>query len=84
MQSCSAIRAGVAEALTARVSARPLVWPTPLRVTLRSQTPAMADLFCQWSTFERVAPVELRFAAPSIEAAVRMLNCCAAMSAMLR
>jgi D-amino peptidase len=53
-------------------------------VTLRTQTPALADLFCQWPTFERLAPVELRFAAPSVEAAVRMLNCCSAMSAMLR
>lgn len=83
-QSCAAIRAGVAEALAARTAAQPLVWPTPLRVTLRTQTPALADLFCQWPTFERVTPVELRFAAPSVEAAVRMLNCCSAMSAMLR
>ncbi|MFZ3117173.1 MAG: aminopeptidase, partial [Variovorax sp.] len=29
-------------------------------------------------------PVELRFAAPSVEHAVRMLNSCSAMSAMLR
>ncbi len=83
-QSCAAIRAGVVEAMAAHAAAKPLVWPTPLRVTLHTQTPALADLFCQWPTFERVAPVELRFAAPSVEHAVRMLNCCSAMSAMLR
>ena len=83
-QSCDAIRAGVVEALAAHGGAKPLVWTTPLHVTLRTQTPALADLFCQWPSFERVAPVELRFAAPSVEAAVRMLNCCSAMSAMLR
>ena len=83
-QSCAAIRAGVVEAVAARAAVEPLVWPTPLRVTLRTQTPAMADLFCQWPTFERVAPVELRFDAPSVEHAVRMLNCCSAMSALLR
>jgi D-amino peptidase len=60
------------------------VWPTPLRVTLRTQTPALADLFCQWPTFERISPVALCFAAPTVEAAVRMLNSCSAMSAMLR
>ena len=83
-QSCAAIRAGVADALGRLGDARPLEWPTPIAVTLRTQTPALADLFCQWPAFERVDPVALRFAAPSAEAAVRMLNCCSAMSAMLR
>lgn len=83
-QSCAAIREGVAAALAARAQARPLLLAKPLAVTLRTQTPALADLFCQWPDFERSAPAELRFAAPSVEAAVRMLNCCSAMSAMLR
>jgi hypothetical protein len=34
--------------------------------------------------FERVTPTQLRFGAPTVEAAVRMLNCCSAMSALLR
>ena len=83
-QSCAAIRAGVAQALTTRDGAQPLVWPTPLTVTLHTQSPALADLFCQWPNFERIAPAALRFGAPTVEAAVRMLNCCSAMSAMLR
>jgi len=83
-QSCAAIREGVAAALAARGKARPLLLAKPLAVTLRTQSPALADLFCQWPAFERSAPTELRFAAPSVEAAVRMLNCCSAMSAMLR
>lgn len=83
-QSCVAIRAGVVEALDKIGSARPLQVQTPLAVTLRTQTPALADLFCQWPTFERVDPVALSFTAQSVEDAVRMLNCCSAMSAMLR
>ncbi|RZL89686.1 MAG: aminopeptidase [Variovorax sp.] len=83
-QACAAIRAGVAQALAAREGAPPLVLQKPLAVTLHTQAPAMADLFCQWPEFERVAATELRFAAPSVEVAVRMLNCCSAMSAMLR
>jgi D-amino peptidase len=83
-QSCAAIREGVSAALAARAQARPLLLAKPLAVTLRTQSPALADLFCQWPDFERSAPTELRFAAPSVEAAVRMLNCCSAMSAMLR
>ncbi len=82
--SCQRIRAGVMQGLAARSGARPLLLKTPLAVSLQTQTPALADLFCQWPTFERVTPVELRFEAPSVEAAVRMLNCCSAMSALLR
>ena len=83
-QSREAIRAGVAEALAGRPNASPLVFKGPQVVTLRTQSPAMADLFCQWPSFERVDGVSLRFTADSVEAAVRMLNCCSAMSAMLR
>ena len=83
-QSRRAIRAGVEEALAARANARPLVFEGPQTVTLRCQTTALADLFCQWPSFERVDGVTLRFTAPTVEAAVRMLNCCSAMSSMLR
>jgi len=82
--SRAAIRTGVAEGLAARADARPLVLAGPLTVTLRAQSPALADLFCQWPSFERVDGVTLHFTAPNVEAAVRMLNCCSAMSSMLR
>ena len=83
-QSRQAIRAGVIEGLAARAHARPLVFQGPQVVTLRTQSPMMADLFCQWPSFERVDGVTLRFSADSVESAVRMLNCCSAMSSMLR
>ena len=84
-QSCAAIREGVSAALAARGQAKPLLPARkPLAVVLRTQTPALADLFCQWPAFERSGATELRFDAASMEAAVRMLNCCSAMSAMLR
>lgn len=84
VESCRAIHAGVVAALAGDRKAKPLVLQTPLAVTLRTQSPALADLFCQWPDFERVTPTELRFGAPTVEAAVRMLNCCSAMSALLR
>ena len=82
--SCEAIRTGVLAAIGALPAARAFVVAKPLAVTLHTQTPALADLFCQWPAFERRGACELAFAAPSVEAAVRMLNCCSAMSALLR
>ena len=82
-RSREAIRVGVAEALAGRANASPLVFQGPQVVTLRTQSPAMADLFCQWPAFERVDGVTLRFSATTVEAAVRMLNCCSAMSLSL-
>ncbi|MFC5521852.1 M55 family metallopeptidase [Polaromonas jejuensis] len=83
-QACSAIRAGVAAALAERGSVRPLVLPGPISVRLQTQTPALADLFCQWPSLERLGGDAVGFAAPTVEAAVRMLNCLSAMSSMLR
>jgi D-amino peptidase len=83
-QSRAAIRAGVTAALAARADAQPLRFRGPLTVTLRTQAPAMTDLFCQWPSFERTGSTELRFPAANVEAAVRMLNCCSAMSMMSR
>jgi D-amino peptidase len=84
-RSCAAIREGVTAALGRGELARPLVLlPRPLTIGVQTQAPAMADLFCQWPAFERTGGCSLRFEAPTVEAAVRMLNCCSAMSAMLR
>lgn len=83
-QACSAIRMGVAAALAQHDSARPFVLPGPIRVRLQTQTPALADLFCQWPTLQRLDGDEVGFEAPTVEAAVRMLNCLSAMSTLLR
>ncbi|WP_323117924.1 M55 family metallopeptidase [Burkholderia alba] len=58
--------------------------PAAATCELRTQSTAAADLFCQWPTLERVDAVTLRFSAPSVEHAVRMLNSLSAMSFMLR
>ena len=79
-----AIRAGVAAALAHRDRARPYVLKAPLAVRIQTQSPALADLFCQWPTLERVGPDEVGFDAPTVEAAVRIVNCLSAMSALLR
>ena len=83
-QSCDAIRAGVAAALAQPRKAQPLSLKIPLAVRVQTQTPALADLFCQWPALQRTAGDELAFSAPTVEAAVRTLNCLSAMSAVLR
>ena len=82
--ACAAIREGVSRALRQPQAARPLVIPGPVTVTLQTQTPALADLFCLWPTLQRQDAVTLTFPAETAEAAVRMLNALSAMSAMLR
>ena len=58
--------------------------PQPVDIELRVQTTALADLFAQMPSLERVDGVTLRFSTPSVEHAVRTLNCLSAMSFMLR
>lgn len=82
--SCEAIAAAAEAAVRDAPAARPLRLPGPLTCRLRTQTPAHADLFCQWPTLQRLDGVTLSFEAPSVTDAVRMLNCLSAMSFMLR
>ena len=82
--ACAAIRAVVAQAVAQAPGAAPLTMAGPIVVDLQTQTVALADLFCQWPTLERLAGDALRFNAPDTESAVRMLNGLSAMSSMLR
>jgi D-amino peptidase len=82
--ACAAIREGVKSALAQPPRAKPFVISGTVSVRLQTQTTALADLFCQWPTLRRLAGDELAFEAPTVEAAVRMLNSLSAMSAMLR
>ncbi|MGI4861869.1 MAG: M55 family metallopeptidase [Janthinobacterium lividum] len=72
-----------ANAANAASSKRP-VPRVARRCRLQVQTPALADLFCQWPTLVREDGVTLRFDAACVEDTVRILNCLSAMSAMLR
>jgi len=83
-QSGAAIQAAVARAVPRCGQCPPWQLPGPITVRLQTQSPALADLFCQWPDLERVDPDTLRFDAPHIEAAVRMINSLSAMSSMLR
>ncbi|MBL0142556.1 MAG: M55 family metallopeptidase [Betaproteobacteria bacterium] len=83
-QACEAIRAGVAVALAQGKAASPFVIAGPVAVRIQTQTPALADLFCQWPVLKRTGGDEVAFGAATVEAAVRMVNCLSAMSAMLR
>jgi D-amino peptidase len=83
-QSREAIRAGVTAALGALGDAKPFVLPGPVAVRVQTQTPGLADLFCQWPALRRLSGDEVGFDAPTVEAAVRMVNSLSAMSAFLR
>jgi D-amino peptidase len=83
-QACAAIRAGVAAALAEPGRTRPFVLQGPIAVRIQTQTPALADLFCQWPTLERRSGDEIAFEAATVEAAVRMINSFSAMSSVLR
>jgi D-amino peptidase len=83
-QSREAIRAGAAGALRRLGDAQLFTLACPVAVRLQTQTPAFADLFCQWPAMRRLSGDEVAFDAPTVEAAVRMLNSLSAMSASLR
>ncbi|MDH0362728.1 M55 family metallopeptidase [Comamonas aquatica] len=83
-RACQAIREGVAQAVLRAKQVDPLRIHGPITVDLLAQTTSLAELFCQWPTLERTDGDALRFTAPDIESAVRMLNCLSAMSSMLR
>ncbi|GAB1584408.1 M55 family metallopeptidase [Phyllobacterium phragmitis] len=80
----AAIREGMKTALERAETIKPFVLQGPIEARIRAQTPALADLFCQWPDLTRLSGDELGFRAPSVEAAVRIVNCLSAMSAMLR
>ncbi|WP_347557093.1 M55 family metallopeptidase [Robbsia sp. KACC 23696] len=89
-RSCAAIRDGVQQAVKAQAGTMagsrptPLRLDAPMRITVQTQTPAQADLFCQWPTLTRTDGDALAFDAADIETAIRMLNSLSAMSSMLR
>ncbi|MGH8807947.1 MAG: M55 family metallopeptidase [Noviherbaspirillum sp.] len=56
----------------------------PLSCEVRTQGPAFADLFSQLPLVERLDGVHVRFDAPSVQYAIRVLNSLSAMSFMLR
>jgi len=91
--SPAAARTAIAEGAEAAVrlagaatqrEARPWRLAGPLQCRLQTQTPAHADLFCQWPALVREDGVTLSFEADSAQSAVRMLNCLSAMSFMLK
>jgi len=85
-QSCAAIEQAAKRAVArcAVNQPKPLQLVGNINVRLQTQTPALADLFCQWPTLERLEADLLHYTAPDIESAVRMLNCLSAMSSLLR
>jgi D-amino peptidase len=85
-RACAAIRAGASAGVKAALASPPpaFVLTGPINVCIQAQSPALADLFCQWPSLTRVDGNTVRFVAATVEAAVRMVNCLSAMSTMLR
>jgi D-amino peptidase len=83
-QACSLIRAAAAAAVPGVRSLQPLALAGPLQCELTTQTPGLADLFCQLPTLTRVAGDILSFEADTMQAVLRTLNSLSAMSYMLR
>ncbi|MBU6494449.1 MAG: M55 family metallopeptidase [Burkholderiales bacterium] len=63
---------------------KPFVMAGALECELTTQTPGLADLFCQWPSLTRVNESALRFQAESMQSLLRVLNSLSAMSFMLR
>lgn len=85
--ACAAIRDAATRAMsgwTHRSTPQPSTASAPIVCRLQTQTPALADLFCQWPSLTREDGVMIRFTVSSVEAAVRTFNSLSAMSAMLR
>ncbi len=85
--ACNAIREAARHVVTTELETPGIEQRAVARsvdIELRVQSTALADLFAQMPSLERVDGVTLRFAAPCVEHAVRTLNCLSAMSFMLR
>ena len=82
--ACGLIYEAARAALSAVRDIPPFTIATPLECELVTQTPGLADLFCQWPEMQRIDGSVLRFRAASMQSIVRMLNCLSAMSFMLR
>ena len=83
-RACAGIREAAKAAVAKVRTLKPFTIAGPIDCELTTQTPALADLFCQWPQLERIDGSRLRFRADSMQAAVRMLNALSAMSFMLR
>lgn len=83
-QARQAIRIGVATGLRQIAKISALEVAAPIVVRIQTHSPAFADLFCQWPTLERRAGNEVIFQAPTVQAAVRMINSLSTMTAFLR
>lgn len=83
--SCELIRATVSAAVSGSQAIKVCAaFQKPIIVTVRATSPAMADLFCGWPTFRRLDATQIAYEAQTAEVAMRILNCCSAMSASLR
>ncbi|NLP60655.1 M55 family metallopeptidase [Paraburkholderia sacchari] len=83
-RACTLIREAAKAAVANISDLRPFKVAGLIECELTTQTPALADLFCQWPQLQRTEASALRFSAESMQSAVRMLNSLSAMSFMLR
>lgn len=78
------IQQRAAAAIGATPDLKPFNIPGPINCVLEAQTPALADLFAQWPTVQRIDPTTVAFDTKTMVETVRVLNSFSAMSFMLR
>ena len=83
-RACALIHEASKAAVSNVPNLRPFTISGSLECELTTQTPGLADLFCQWPDMRRVDGSVLRFGADSVQSVVRVLNCLSAMAFMLR
>lgn len=83
-RACALIHEAAKSAVANVATLKPFTIAGPIDCELTTQTPALADLFCQWPQLERTDGSKLRFRADNMQSTVRMLNSLSAMSFMLR
>ena len=82
--ACQLIKEKVADAVRRCHKVEPFTYDEGVRVTIHTTTVAMADLFCGWPAFKRLDTTTVAYEAHNAQEAMRILNCCSAMSASLR
>lgn len=83
-RACALVHKAAKAAVSNVAALKPFTIAGPLECELTTQTPGLADLFCQWPEMRRVDGGTLSFGADSMQSVVRVLNCLSAMSFMLR
>ena len=80
----AALESGARSAVENAGRQKALMFSCPIRCRVQSSSPILTDLFCQLPGTQRLDGVLFEFTMPSVEHAVRVLNCLSVMSVALK